>query len=57
MMTIACYLVLTHVPFIHNFGSITTLSFDHIPDTGVPKNNRFMLSKSQTKTEGKQVKN
>jgi hypothetical protein len=57
MMTIVCYLVLTHVPFIHNFGSITMLSFDHIPDTGVPENNRFMLSKSQTKTEGKQVKN
>jgi hypothetical protein len=57
MMTIVCYLVLTHVPFIHNFSSIIMLSFDHIPDTGVPENNRFMLSKSQTKTEGKQVKN
>jgi hypothetical protein len=46
MTTIACYLVLSHVPSIHDFDNITPLFSDHMPDIGVPKNNRVAMSKS-----------
>jgi hypothetical protein len=44
----ACSLILTRVPFIRNFSSITLLFSDHTSDTGVMENNRVTLSKSQT---------
>jgi hypothetical protein len=49
MIVIACYLVLSRVPFIHNFSSVTPLFSDHTSDTGVSENNRVTLSKSWTK--------
>jgi predicted ThiF/HesA family dinucleotide-utilizing enzyme len=48
MATIACYLVLSRVHFIHDFDNITPLFSDHMSDIVVPENNRVMLSKSQT---------
>jgi hypothetical protein len=39
-------LVLARVTFVHNFGSITPMFSDHMPDTGVPENNIVLLSKS-----------
>ena len=39
---------LRRVHFAHDFDSITPLFSKHTPDTGVPKNNRVTLSKSQT---------
>jgi hypothetical protein len=47
MMIVACYLVLSRVPFVHDFGSITPLFSDHTPNTGVPENNKVTLSKSR----------
>jgi hypothetical protein len=49
MTTIACYLVLAHVPSVHNFDSIIPLFFDNKHDTGASENNRVLLSKSRTK--------
>jgi hypothetical protein len=46
LLIVACYLVLSHVPFIHDFDNITPLFSDHMPGTGVSENNRVMLSKS-----------
>jgi hypothetical protein len=48
MMTVVCYLVFSRVPSVHDFISITLLFSDHMPDTGVPENNRVTLSKSRT---------
>jgi hypothetical protein len=48
MMTIACYLVMSRVPSVHDFTSITELFSNHMPDTSVSENNRVTLSKSRT---------
>jgi hypothetical protein len=47
MMIVVCYLVLSRVPFIHDFDSMTLLFSNHTFVTGVPENNRVTLSKSQ----------
>jgi predicted ThiF/HesA family dinucleotide-utilizing enzyme len=46
MMIVAYYLVLSHVPYVHDFDNITPLSSDHMADTYVSENNRVMMSKS-----------
>jgi hypothetical protein len=48
MIVVVFYLVLSHVPFVHDFDSITMLFSNHTLDTdiGVPENNRVTLSKS-----------
>jgi hypothetical protein len=39
----------SHVSFIHDFGSITLLFSDHMPNIGVTENNGVTLSKPQMK--------
>jgi hypothetical protein len=46
MMTLACYLVLSHIHSIHDFGSITLLFSNHMSNTDVLENNRVILLKS-----------
>jgi hypothetical protein len=46
MTIVACYVVLTRLPSIHDFDNITLLFSDHTPDTSVLENNRVTLSKS-----------
>jgi hypothetical protein len=46
MMIVVCYLVLSHVPSVHGFDSITPHFFNHMSDTSVLENNKVMLSKS-----------
>jgi hypothetical protein len=40
---------ISHVSFVHDFGSITLLFFDHMPNIDVPENNRVTLPKPRTK--------
>jgi hypothetical protein len=46
MEVVACSLVLAHVSSICNFGSITPLFSDHMPNIGVTESNGVTLSKS-----------
>jgi hypothetical protein len=46
MMIVVCYLVLSHVAYIHDFDNITPLFSDHMVDTDMLENNRVMMSKS-----------
>jgi predicted ThiF/HesA family dinucleotide-utilizing enzyme len=46
MMIVAYYLVLSHVPYVHDFDNITPLFSDHVADTDVLENNRVMMLKS-----------
>jgi hypothetical protein len=39
----------SHVSSVHDFGSITPLFFDHMPNIGVMENNRITLLKSRMK--------
>jgi hypothetical protein len=48
MVGIPCSLVLAYVSSVHDFGSITPLFSDHMPDIGVTENNGVMLSNSRT---------
>jgi hypothetical protein len=54
-MIVVCYLVLSHVPSVHDFDSITPHFFNHMSDTSVLENNKVMLSKSRM--EGTQDRN
>jgi hypothetical protein len=40
---VMCYLVSARVSFIRDFGSITPLFSNHIPNIGVPENIRVTL--------------
>jgi hypothetical protein len=48
MMIVVYYMILSHVPYVHDLDSITPLFSDHMPDTGVSENNRVILLKSRT---------
>jgi hypothetical protein len=55
MVVVLCSLVLTHVSFVRNFDSITSLVSDRMPGIIVTENNGVTLSKSRM--EGTRVRN